>query len=191
VTYQEWFAGQPEDVQRGILGEGRYEVYGQGKLSLAEMVGATGGPLSLDALQENIFQQQFRSLLAKAQQILPSDFPIEARSFADKEIEEIKREHRIANPVKTVGGLCDPDVPIIVFNEDFHRDFYSKDYSTGEYHSITERSGKIQYKKPEQLQLWIYAHELAHITESEHGKKHWDMTVFYYKKLARTLLLKP
>jgi hypothetical protein len=27
VTYQEWFAGQPEDVQRGILGKARYEKY--------------------------------------------------------------------------------------------------------------------------------------------------------------------
>lgn len=52
TTYEEWLRNQPEAVQREALGKGRWELWKQHDMSMGEMVGPGGKPLTLRELRQ-------------------------------------------------------------------------------------------------------------------------------------------
>lgn len=50
TTYGDWLRRQPVDVQKSVLGVGKWELWRKGKLSFADMVDQSGRPLRLDEL---------------------------------------------------------------------------------------------------------------------------------------------
>ena len=51
VDYEKWLRDQPEDVQRGVLNGGRYELFARGGLSLDSFVDQRGVQYTLDQLR--------------------------------------------------------------------------------------------------------------------------------------------
>ena len=51
VTYNKWLKGQSKRIQLEVLGTGRYKLWKQGKLSMADMVNQYGRPLTLKQLK--------------------------------------------------------------------------------------------------------------------------------------------
>jgi SPP1 gp7 family putative phage head morphogenesis protein len=198
VTYKDWFEVQPKEVQLEILGPKRHEEYQRTGLLPTEMVGAVGGPLSLDAVQEKNFQKQFRDLLEKISKktlelkIVEHEVPYEARSLNDAEIKYFKN-YGSNDPINEIPAYYDKKNKWIIFNQDAHRTIYGLDYTSGKPQSVDEihENGhieKIYFTKPEELQLRLHAHELAHIKHPYHGDTHRALMFEYYRKLADVLL---
>jgi hypothetical protein len=184
VTYQEWFAGQPEDVQRGILGAKRHEEYMRTGLLPAEMVGVPGGPLSLDTL---MFWQRYNSVLKEAQKVVPCPVPIETRELTEAEIDDFKKRHKVYDPINQIAGFYNSRTKRIVFNQNVHRAIYDLDYSTGTFHKREDQHGVFYFTIPEEFQLRIYAHELAHIKYSGHDSDHRDLMFDFFDALVKSL----
>ena len=51
LQYEDWFADQPEALQKSILGPGKFGVWKRGNLSFADMLDQRGNPLTLKQLE--------------------------------------------------------------------------------------------------------------------------------------------
>ena len=51
LTYENWLAGESVDVQRDVLGAGRFDLWSKGKLGLSDMLDQRGNPIPLTRLR--------------------------------------------------------------------------------------------------------------------------------------------
>jgi hypothetical protein len=54
LTYEDWLKTKPEAFQREVLGPSKYQLWKEGKLSLAEMVDQSGNPLTVEQLKAKV-----------------------------------------------------------------------------------------------------------------------------------------
>jgi hypothetical protein len=66
-TYEDWFAKQPEDQQRDILGPGKFEIWKKGSLTFADMIDQSGNPLTIEQLHEKAGVEFEKDRLAQRQ----------------------------------------------------------------------------------------------------------------------------
>jgi hypothetical protein len=58
ITYEEWLRGQSKERQLQVLGQAKWELWNDGKLTQAEMVDAQGNPLTVEQLKTKIKNEQ-------------------------------------------------------------------------------------------------------------------------------------
>ena len=52
LTYEQWLETKSEAFQREVLGDGKYELWNKGKISLRDLIDQRGRPLTLDQLRQ-------------------------------------------------------------------------------------------------------------------------------------------
>ena len=83
TTFEKWFAGQPEEVQKDILGAKKWDVWKRGNLSFQDMMDQTGNELSLSELGAKPIAKEAGVFPAKTN---VSDGVIDRHPFIDLKI---------------------------------------------------------------------------------------------------------
>jgi len=94
MSYNDWLLTQPEAVQIDVLGPGRFRLWKQNKLSMADMVNQKGRPLTIAQLEE-----RFGEVEAESLKFIPAKTIDAAKIWAENNIAdrvEFKKNYNLA-----------------------------------------------------------------------------------------------
>jgi SPP1 gp7 family putative phage head morphogenesis protein len=86
MTYQDWLLSQPVELQKDILGPGRWKLWSENKLDMADLIDNTGRQLSLTELQAKLgdilaskqvaIEEQLKKLVLESKSVEEFSFKI-------------------------------------------------------------------------------------------------------------------